>query len=107
MPAEFDLETLPEPLDDRVKLKEVPGRLMAAVTYSGTWSKKLYAEKKSRLEEFIQTRNLTPSGSAVWARYDPPFMPWFLRRNEVLIPVEKNQSVHSVLTLEIAPDIFS
>jgi hypothetical protein len=26
---------------------------------------------------------------SVWARYDPPFMPWFLRRNEVLIPIEK------------------
>jgi hypothetical protein len=27
-------------------------------------------------------------GEAEWARYDPPFKPWFLRRNEVLIPVE-------------------
>jgi hypothetical protein len=32
---------------------------------------------------------LVKAGEPVWARYDPPFMPWFLRRNEVLIPIEK------------------
>ena len=25
----------------------------------------------------------------VWARYDPPFMPWFLRRNEILIEIRE------------------
>ncbi|HAA02258.1 MAG TPA: heme-binding protein, partial [Syntrophobacteraceae bacterium] len=24
----------------------------------------------------------------IFARYNPPFTPWFLRRNEILIPVE-------------------
>jgi hypothetical protein len=41
------------------------------------------------VEEYIQKRGLTKKGGAVWARYDPPFMPWFLRRNEVLIPIEQ------------------
>ncbi len=89
MPAEYTLETLPEPLDERVKLVKEPGRLMAAVRYSGTWSKKGYEKHKALLKEHIRRRGLTIAGAAVWARYDPPFMPWFLRRNEVLIPVEK------------------
>ena len=89
MPAEYTLETLPEPLDEQVKLAIVPGRLMAAVRYSGTWSEEGYEENKSLLEEYIQKRGLTVAGAPVWARYDPPFMPWFLRRNEVLIPIEK------------------
>ena len=88
MPAEYTLETLPEPNDNRVKLKADPGRLMAAVRYSGTWSKEGYEENKALLEEYLQKRGLTKAGEPVWARYDPPFMPWFLRRNEVLIPVE-------------------
>jgi len=33
-------------------------------------------------------RGLAAAGDAVWARYNPPFTPWFLRRNEVLIPVQ-------------------
>ena len=89
MPAEYTLETLPEPNDNRVKLKADPGRLMAAVRYSGTWSEGGYEENRALLEEYIQKRGLIKTGEPVWARYDPPFMPWFLRRNEVLIPVEK------------------
>ena len=89
MPSEYTMETLPEPTDKRVKLLEEPGRLMAAVRYSGTWSEASYQKKRSLLEEYIQKRGWTQKGEAVWARYDPPFMPWFLRRNEVLIPVEQ------------------
>ena len=89
MPAEYSLETLPEPLDERVRLKKEPGRLMAAVRYSGTWSEEAYEKNKVLLEAYIQKRGLKKAGVPVWARYDPPFMPWFLRRNEVLIPVEK------------------
>ena len=89
MPAEYTLETLPEPNDTRVRLTEESGRLMVAVRYSGTWSQKGYEENRAQLEEYIQKRGLTKTGEPVWARYDPPFMPWFLRRNEVLIPIEK------------------
>ena len=89
MPAEYTLETLPEPLDERVKLAKVPGRLVVAVRYSGTWSKAGYEENKALLEKYIRRRGFTITGATVWARYDPPFMPWFLRRNEVLIPVKK------------------
>ena len=88
MPENYTLESLPEPLDERVKLKKEPGRLMAAVRYSGTWSEDGYKENKALLEEFIEKRGLVKKGPAIWARYDPPFMPWFLRRNEVLIPIE-------------------
>jgi len=70
-------------------LKQDPGRLVAAVRYSGSWSEEGYEENRARLEDYIQKRGLIKTGEPVWARYDPPFMPWFLRRNEVLIPVEK------------------
>ena len=88
MPAEYTLETLPQPTDSRVKLVQDPGRLMAAIRYSGTWSEAGYEENKALLEEFIEKRGLIKAGEPIWARYDPPFMPWFLRRNEVLIPIE-------------------
>jgi hypothetical protein len=88
MPAGFTLETLPEPLDGKVALRMIPKRLMAARRYSGTWSRSRYEEKKSELEGWIERRGVKPAGEPVLARYNPPFTPWFLRRNEVLIPVE-------------------
>ena len=87
MPSAFTMETLPEPLDSRVKLVKIPGRLMAALSYSGTWSRERYEDKEKRLKELIRQRGLKIEGEPVFARYNPPFMPWFLRRNEVLIPV--------------------
>jgi len=87
MPSAFTMETLPEPLDSRVKLVKIPGRLMAALSYSGTWSRDRYEGKEQRLKELIRQRGLKIEGEPVFARYNPPFMPWFLRRNEVLIPV--------------------
>ena len=89
MPSAYTLETLPEPLDDRITLRTDPGGLMAAVRYSGTWSRQRYEDRKALLLDWIRLQGLRVTGEPVWARYDPPFMPWFLRRNEVLIPVEK------------------
>jgi hypothetical protein len=87
MPSRYTLETLPEPLDQRVKLTKVPGGLMAALVYSGTWSRRRYEEKERRLRELVGQKGLKMAGDPVFARYNPPFTPWFLRRNEVLIPV--------------------
>ena len=87
MPASFTLETLPEPEDQNVVLRQVPGRLMAAVRYSGLWSEKGYMRNRARLEAWIDEKGFNTVGEPVWARYNPPFMPWFLRRNEILVPI--------------------
>lgn len=88
MPADSKLSELPEPLDPSVVLREVPGRTMAALTYSGTWSKKRYDRHLEILKERMKELGLKASGEPIFARYNPPFTPWFLRRNEILIPVE-------------------
>jgi effector-binding domain-containing protein len=90
MPAKYTLGTLPEPVDSRIEIKQEPGRLMAAVRYSGTWSRKRYEENKARLLAWIEERGFKQTAEPVWARYNPPFMPWFLRRNEILIPVDSH-----------------
>ena len=88
MPASYTLETLPVPEDPKVTLRQVPARRMAAVRYSGFWSEKNYLRYKMELESWIHERGLTIVGDSLWARYNPPFTPWFLRRNEILIPVD-------------------
>ena len=88
MPSKYTMKTLPEPVDPTVTLREIPARKMASVRYSGTWSWKRYEERRARLEEFISGKGWRIQGEPVFARYDPPFQLPFLRRNEVLIPVE-------------------
>jgi hypothetical protein len=88
MPASSALETLPEPGDAQVTLRQVPARRMAALRYSGFWTERSYIGHKMKLESWVRKRGLRIAGDLVWARYNPPFAPWFLRRNEILIPVE-------------------
>ncbi|MHC4783435.1 MAG: SOUL family heme-binding protein [Planctomycetota bacterium] len=88
MPAKYTLETLPKPTDPAVTVKEIPGYKAAVIRYSGTWSTKRYEAKKAQLETYMKENGLSAVGEPIWARYDPPFQLWFLRRNEVVIPIE-------------------
>jgi hypothetical protein len=91
MPAEYTMATLPIPNDARIALRTIPARLVAAITYSGTWSESRYEEHKALLDQMMSKRKLKPAGEFIYARYNPPFTPWFMRRNEVLVPVERIQ----------------
>jgi effector-binding domain-containing protein len=87
MPAVYTLETLPEPDNSKIRLRQIPARRIAAVRYSGFWNEKSYSQYKLALASWIHKNDLTVVGHPIWARYNSPFTPWFLRRNEILIPV--------------------
>lgn len=89
MPASYDIGTLPVPDDPLVILRQVPARRMATIRYSGRWSEKNYQKNKIKLDVWIEKEDLSVIGEPIWARYNAPFVPWFMRRNEILVPVSK------------------
>jgi hypothetical protein len=89
LPASYTLETAPTPLDKTIEIRAVPAQLVASWRYSGRWTESNYREHEEKLREQTEKRGLTIAGEPVLARYNPPFMPSFLRRNEVLIPVTR------------------
>jgi len=91
MPASYTMETIPVPNDPNVNVRRIPPRRMACVQYSGTWSKKRYLKNLQELEAWIADKGFQVLGKPIWARYNPPFTPWFLRRNEILIPVDSEE----------------
>lgn len=72
MPSWYTLDTLPEPEDPKVTLRQAPARRIAAVRYSGFWTEKGYLRYKSELESWIHEKGLTIRGDLIWARYNPP-----------------------------------
>lgn len=88
MPSSYVLETLPRPLDDKVRLKKEDGKIVAAYKYSGTWSKKRFEKMKNNLLSILESKKIKPVSEPVFARYNAPFMPWFLRRNEILVDID-------------------
>jgi hypothetical protein len=83
LPADVSLATAPEPLDARVKLREVPATKVAVIRYRGTWSQANYDEHLGQLQKALTEAQMPWAGEPVFSRYDPPLMPWFLRRNEI------------------------
>jgi hypothetical protein len=88
MPSKYTKEALPRPIDQRITIKQEPSRLMAVIRYSGTWSREKYQAHEAKLIDWIDGQAWKRVGAPIWSRFNPPFMPWFLRRNEVWIPVE-------------------
>lgn len=89
MPARFTMDTLPRPNDPRIRLREEPGRLMAARRYSGGWSETRYRTQEARLLNAVRAAGLIPIGQPVYARYNSPFSLPFMRRNEVMVEVSE------------------
>lgn len=88
LPEEFTAESVPEPTDPNVQLQTVPESLTAVIRFSGLWSQRRYDEHLEKLRQALAETGFTAVGSPRFARFDPPFKPWFLRHNEVLLDVE-------------------
>ena len=83
LPKGVALASAPEPLDARVVLREVPASRVAVVRYSGLWSQRNDSEHLEQLQAALRAAQLAWTGEPILSRYDPPFTPWFMRRNEI------------------------
>ena len=89
LPSTMTADSAPFPTDPQVRVRAVSERLAAAVRYSGRWTESAYRRHLADLEAGIAAAGLVPTGTPRFARFDPPFMPWFLRRNEVVQDVQR------------------
>jgi len=88
MERKFSLDELPEPIDSRIRLRRQPPRVMAVREYSGRWTPENFQEHTDSLLQALQRDGVSTMGPATLARYNSPFTPWFLRRNEVMIQIQ-------------------
>lgn len=83
LPKGVTVANAPEPLDARVQLREITSAQVAVIRYSGLWSQSNDNVQLAKLQTAMRAANLAWAGEAVYSRYNAPFTPWFLRRNEV------------------------
>ena len=92
MERKYTMATLPKPDNPDIRLVQRPGRVMAVHRYSGTWSEERYREHEKRLLDALAVDRVDITGIPVFARYDAPFTPWFLRRNEIMVEIDWKES---------------
>ena len=83
LPKGVTLATAPEPIDPRVQLRVMPAATWAVIRYSGTWSQSNYNEHLAELRASLDAAGVATQGEPLLARYNAPFTPWFMRRNEI------------------------
>jgi hypothetical protein len=88
MPSEYTMKTIPEPVSKLVRLHEVTKHRAVAIIFSGRSGEDIIRTNTSILNNWIQENKLIQNGSPLLARYDPPWKPGFMRRNEVIINVK-------------------
>ena len=88
MPKQYTMDTLPKPNNSQVKLILIGPQKLAVIRFTGFVGDDKVQEKTAELMAWIKSRNALPLGSPRLARYNPPWsIPW-MRRNEILIPIQ-------------------
>jgi hypothetical protein len=87
LPEGMSVEQAPLPADSRVEVHLVTARVVAALRFSGGWGHERALERAAALLQLVAREGLSPVGEVFFARYDPPWKPGLLRRNEALVVV--------------------
>jgi len=90
MERKYTMDSLPKPIDERIQLRHKPPRIVAVRKFSGRWSEQNFGKHQLALLEDLAALGIAASGEPELARYNSPFTPWFLRRNEIIVPVDES-----------------
>ena len=83
LPKGITSANAPVPIDARVMLRDVAESRVAVIRYSGFWSDGNYQKHLQELQSTLAANGLRTVGEPVYSRYNAPFTPWFMRRNEI------------------------
>lgn len=85
MPADMKLPDMPKPQRDNLKIAEHDACRMAAIRFSGTIGMGAFETNAKKLKGLLDAEGIEYDPVPIFARYNAPATPFFLRRNEVLL----------------------
>lgn len=88
MESKYTVDSLPAPSNEKIRIREKPARIVAARRFSGRWTDSNVNGHKQQLLRDLAADGIQVLGKIELARYNSPFTPWFLRRNEVIVPID-------------------
>ncbi len=61
---------------------------MAIIRFPGQFNQRNFSRRIDQLRDWINAHDYQAAGEPVIAGYDPPFTPWFVKHNEVMIEIK-------------------
>jgi hypothetical protein len=89
MPSKYSLDNLPQPENDSIYFQEIEPSLAAVIRFNGKADEKLLNLKTDILVSWVELNGYAKLSRPKFLFYNDPTTPGFLRRNEVMILVEK------------------
>ncbi len=84
VPKKFNLQNVPQPDNQSVKIINNPNLKVVVITFSGLFSDSNIKENEAKIRNYIKEKGLKIEEPAIYAGYNAPWILWFLKRNEVL-----------------------
>ena len=89
MPSKYQVDNLPESKNSEIFFEKVGSYRAAVVRFSGRANEKLLDLKSNELRQWIEANGYSSVSTAKYLFYNDPSTPGFLRRNEVMIIIDK------------------
>ena len=90
MPSKYNMDSLPVPNNNRVRLKKILTKKFVVIEFSGSNSNENVIGHENQLMNFIEANQINIIGSPKYAFYYAPWTLPFLRRNEVMIEINQH-----------------
>lgn len=91
MPKKTVEKGVPKPAGASVTLGKVGASRFAVLRFGGGRTAKNEKAAIEKLKAWLAGQKMAGKGDPIFAYYDPPWTPVFLRRNEVMIRIDKHQ----------------
>ena len=88
MPSSYDMNSIPIPLDPKIKIKSIPKRKLAVIRFGGYSNSNKIKKYKDKLLFELNSKKIKIIGEVFLMRYNSPFAPPFFRRNEIGVEVD-------------------
>jgi hypothetical protein len=90
MPKKAVEKGVPKPAGDKVTLGKVEAARFAVLRFAGGRTAENERAAIEKLKAWLDGQKIAGKGEPLFAYYDPPWTPTFMRRNEVMIRIGKH-----------------
>jgi hypothetical protein len=90
VPSTYTVETVPIPVNPEIKIEGQPKKHMAAIRFSGRTTAARVQKYIQELITVLKTHKIQMKNEPVLMRYNSPFIPGFLRRNEIGVEITES-----------------